>query len=227
MNKRLTDETGMAERILVGVIAWALAAVVMLTSTLVSAQRIDKKVAFITTQVSPIDHNLDSVKLAVTTNQIARDILTAAKPLSGQLDEVVGSTKSIIGEAASIDQTAGEINKTVNSINATAGEINGSALAINGKVLGINGTVQTIQSNANSINGSVHSIGGYFGAILDTVRVIRGDHKVDGLGGGLAGAARRVDVLIGLVTGIKGDTGNILAKVGTIETSAKSIDSKM
>ena len=206
MNERLTDETGMAEMILVGVIAWALAAVVMLTGTLVSAKEIDTKVAFIRSQVSPIDHNLDSVKLAATTNQIATDILTAAKPLSGQLGEVTDSTKSIISEASSIDQTAGQINTTVNSISATAGEINGSALAI---------------------NGTVHGIGNNFGGILDTVRQIRGDHKVEGLGGGLAGAARRVDVLISLVTGIKGDTGNILGKVGTIESSAKSIDGKM
>jgi methyl-accepting chemotaxis protein len=227
MNESLTDETGMAELILVGVIAWALAAVVMLTGTLVSAKEIDKKVAYIRSQVSPIDHNLDSVKLAATTNQIATDILTAAKPLSGQLGEVVGSTKSIIGEASSIDQTAGQINTTVNSISANAGEINGSALAINGKVQAINGSVQSIQTNANSINSTVHGIGNNFGGILDTVRQIRGDHKVEGLGGGLAGAARRVDVLIGLVTGVKDDTGNILAKVGTIGTSAKSIDGKM
>jgi methyl-accepting chemotaxis protein len=227
MKARFKDETGLAERVLVGVIAWAFAAVVMLTSTLVTAKAIDKKVAFITTQVSPIDHNLDSVQLAVQTNQTARDILTAAQPLSGQLGDVLNSTNSIVGEAASIDQTAGTINGTVHSIDGTAGEINTTVHSINDAVNAINASGKTITGSVDSINSNVHSIGNYFGGILDTVRIIRGDHKVEGLGGGLAGAARRVDVLIGLVTGIKADTGNILARVGTIDKSAKSIDSKM
>lgn len=225
MKNRYADESGLAERILVGVIAWALASVVMLTSTLITANQIDDKVAYIRTQVSPIDNDLDSVELAARTNVIAKDILTAAEPLSGQLQQVLDTT--IHDKAISIDQTAGEINRTVNSISATASEINGTAGSINSKVTAINGSVRSIQGHANSINGTVHGIGGNFGGILDTVRQIRGDHQVEGLGGGLAGAARRVDVLIGLVTAIKGDTGNILGKVGSIEASAKSIDNKL
>src|SRR5919106_2812050 len=110
MKTRLTDETGLAERILVGVIAWALAAVLMLTSTLVTANQIDDTVAYIRTQVSPIDKDLDSVKLAEKTNELAGRILTAAEPLSGQLGTVLDNTNSIDATAKSINDTAGQIN---------------------------------------------------------------------------------------------------------------------
>ena len=81
-------EAGLAGIALVIVIAWALAAVMMLTGTLIAAQQIDDRVATILGEVSPIDDDLDSVKLAQETDRIAKDILTAAEPLSGQLDQV-------------------------------------------------------------------------------------------------------------------------------------------
>jgi methyl-accepting chemotaxis protein len=225
---RLTDESGLVERVLVGIIAWALAAVVMLTSTLVAARKIDDRVAFIRSQTSPIDTDLDSVKLLVETEGTAANILTAAKPLSGQLDVVDGLTTTIDQSAKSINQTAGTINSSVDSINASAEEINGSARSINGLVKAINTSVRSIQGNAGQINDSVHTILGSFNGIRDTVFVIRGDHQLrQGFGGGLAGAARRVDSLLGLVQGIKGDTGNVLALVKTIDATARDIDGKI
>lgn len=225
---RLTDESGLAERVLVGVIAWAFAAVLMLTSTLVAANQIDDRVAFIRTQVSPIDTDLDSVKLAEETNRIAKDIETAAKPLSGQLDQVRDSTVSIDGTAASILQTAGEINNTVDSINSNALEINGTVGSINGKAKAINGSVRSIHGNVNSINETVHGIDGNFAGIRGTVFSIRGAVEgFEGFGEGLHGASRRIDPLLALIQGIKGDTGNVLALVGTVDKSAKSIDSKL
>ena len=56
---------------------------------------------------------------------------------------------------------------------------------------------------------------------------IRGDKNATGLGGGLAGSNRRLDVLLGLITGIKGDTGNVLSLVGSIQKTAKAIDGKL
>lgn len=223
---RFSREHGLAAGILVGVIAWALAAVVMLTSTLVTANQIDDTVAYIRTQVSPIDDDLDSVKLAEKTNAIAGDILTAAKPLSGQLGTVLENTNSIDATAKSINTTAGQINQVVNSISATAGEINGSAHSINDKVKAINTSVRSIQGSVNEINPTAKRIEGNFAGTLAATRSIIGDHKAGDLGTGLSGAARRVDVLNGLIQAIKGDTGNILAKVGTIQASAKSIDNK-
>jgi len=224
---RGSDQSGLAAGILVGVIAWALAAVVMLTSTLVKANQIDDTVLYIRTQVSPIDKDLDAVALAAKTNEIAAGIRTAAKPLSGQLGTVLENTNSIDATAKSIDATAGQINQVVNSINATAGEINGSVHSINDKVHAINGSVRSIQGSVDQINPTAKLIEGNFAGTLAATRSIIGDHNAKGLGTGLSGAAHRVDALIGLIQAVKGDTGNILAKVGTIQGSAKSIDSKL
>jgi methyl-accepting chemotaxis protein len=226
MRNRIHDERGLAGGVLVGVVAWAFVAVALLVTVLMTANHIDERVAFIRQQVSPIDHDLDSVKLLESINARADAINTAAAPLSGQLGVVKDHTDSILGEAAAIDDTAKTINTTVHAIDQNVDEIHGSVLSINGFVHSINGTVRSIDANANSINGSAHSISGSLGAIDTTAKVIRGDHNANGPGGGLAGAARRLDVLLGQITSIKGDTGNILALVGSIQTTAKSIDSK-
>src|SRR5581483_8698597 len=197
MRRKLSDERGLAGGVLVGVVAWAFLAVALLVTILMTANHIDERVAFIRSQTSPIDHNLDSVKLLESINARADAINTAAAPLSDQLGVVEGHTKSIIGSAAAIDDTAKTINGTVHSIDANVSDIHGSAVSINGLVHSINGTVRNIDASASSINGTAHSIDGIFTGVLDTARIIRGDHNANGLGGGLAGAARRLDVLLG------------------------------
>jgi methyl-accepting chemotaxis protein len=224
---RLTDETGLAERILVGIVAWAFASVACLVTILMTANHIDERVNFIRSQVSPIDHNLDTVKVLVKVNDNADKINLAAAPLSGQLDQVAGHTNSIKSEASAIDDTAKSINGTVHSIDENVNDIHGSVLSINSLAHSINGTVRDINANAGSINGTVHSINDSLGSVLSLVYSIRGDHNATDLGGGLAGSNRRLDVLLAQITGIKGDTGNVLALVGSIQNSAKSIDGKL
>ena len=231
--KRLTDESGLAGKILVGVIAWALGAVLLLTSTLVSAQQIDNRVARITTEVSPIDKDLDSVNLAIETNATAKEILKAATPLSAQLDQVLAT--KIKENAEAIDANVQGIKGSVNSINSRAKGINSDVLAINGSVRAINTTAKSINGLVRSIDGNVAGIGasvggidGYLKSVLGTVQSIRGEHEVaDGFGEGLAGINRRVDTARGLVEGIKTDTGNILVLVRSIDKSAKEINSKL
>jgi len=227
MRSRLSDERGLAERILVGIVVWAFAAVACLVTILITANHIDERVAFIRSQVTPIDHNLETVKVLESVNANADNINTAAAPLSGQLDQVIGHTNSIKSEAAGIDDTAKSIESTVHSIDGNVNDIHGSVLSINSLVHAINGTVRDIDANASSINVTANSIEGSIAAIDTTAKAIRGDHNATGLGSGLAGAARRLDVLLGQVTGIKGDTGNILALVGSIQNTAKSIDGKL
>jgi methyl-accepting chemotaxis protein len=223
MRKRLRLVSG----ILVGVVAWAFVSVACLVTILMTANHIDERVAFIRKQVSPIDHDLDSVKLLESINARADAINTAAAPLSGQLGTVKDRTDSILGEAAAIDDTAKTINSTVHSIDGNVNGIYSSVLSINSIVQAINGTVRSIDGNSGVINGTVHSIEDSVAAIESTAKSIRGDHNTTGLGTGLAGAARRLDVLLGQVTGIKGDTGNILVLVGSIQNTAKSIDNKL
>jgi prefoldin subunit 5 len=234
--RKLTDERGLAGKILVGVVAWALGAVLMLTSTLISAQQIDNRVARITSEVSPIDKNLDSVELAVETNKIAQQILTAAKPLSGGIDQITKASASIDTSAKSIDSTVASIGTTVGSIDKNANEINGNVLAINGTARAINTTakeinasVKSIDRSVASINGTVHGINTNLAEILNVARSIRGDHQApaSGFGDGVAAINRRADAVIALVQGIKSDTANILADVIKIDTSAKNIDRKV
>lgn len=230
--RRLSDERGLAGKILVGVVAWALGAVLMLTSTLVSAQRIDDRVGVITAEVSPIDKDLDSVNLAVQTNAIAQQIQTAAKPLSGQLDQVLAT--KIVENAESIDGNVKSINATVNSIGAHAKAINGNVLSINGTVRAINGSAKNINASVRSIDGNVAAIGqtvngisGNLAGVLDAATSIRGEHgDVQGFGTGVAAINRRAEAVVALVNAIKTDTANILTFVVSIERSAKSIDSK-
>jgi uncharacterized protein YoxC len=227
-----TDENGLAGKVLVGVVAWALGAVLLLTSTLVNAQQIDNRVDRITHTVGPIDHDLDSVALAIKTNETAQQILAAAKPLSGQADQIVQATASIDGSAKSINSTVGEIGQAVQGIDGKAKSINGTVLDINRTVKDINGTAKTISGTVNSIDGRVGSIGGAvrgiaasLDSVLVTAREIRGDHAVtEGFGTGIAGINRRADAIIALVQLIKGDSGNILISAKKIEASAKSIE---
>jgi methyl-accepting chemotaxis protein len=176
LRRLVADESGLGGTVLVIVIAWALAAVLMLTGTLVAAQTIDERVAEITTLVSEIDEDTTAVALAADTTDIARNILSAAQPLSAQLDDVITA--------------AGSINESASSILANAESINGS--------------VRQINATAGSIGASVRSIHTHAGGILTTVRSI---HE------GIADINRRADVVIGIVQGIKGDTGNVLAQV--------------
>jgi prefoldin subunit 5 len=231
--KRLTDERGLAGKILVGVIAWALGAVLLLTSTLVSAQQIDNRVARITTEVSPIDKDLDSVNLAIETNATAKEILKAATPLSAQLDQVLAT--KIKENAEAIDANVQAIKGSVNSINSRAKGINSDVLAINGSVRAVNTTAKSINGLVRSIDGNVAGIGasvggidGYLESVLVTAQSIRGEHEVaNGFGEGLAGINRRVDTARDLVEGIKTDTGNILVLAKSIDKSAKEINSKL
>ena len=227
MRRRLSDENGLAERILVGIVAWAFASVACLVTILMTANHIDERVSFIRSQVSPIDHNLDSVKLLESVNQSADNINLAAAPLSGQLNQVEDHTRSIIDESSGIDDTAKSINSSVHSIDENVNDIHGSVLSINSLAHSINGTVRDINANASSINGTVHTINDSIGSVLSLAFSIQGDHNATDLGGGLAGSNRRIDVLLGLITGIKRDTGNVLALVGSIQTTAKSIDNKL
>jgi archaellum component FlaC len=233
---RFSGESGLAGKILVGVVAWALGAVLLLTSTLVSAQQIDSRVDRITHAVGPIDHDLDSVKLAAETNRIAGEILAAAKPLSGQAEQIVAATAGIDTSAKAIDEHVAQIGDSVNGIDGSARSINGNVAEINKTVKDINGTAKTISATVNQIDGNVVAIGGTargidanLAAVLDTARSIRGDHAApgDGFGDGIAGINRRADAVIALVQGIKADTGNILGTVLRIEATAKSIEGKV
>ena len=144
---------------LVVVIVWALAAVLMLTSTLLNAREIDDTVPLIVNQVSPIDEDTDNIELAAETADITERILAAAEPLDEQADRIIAEAENIDARAASILGTATDINETARAINGNATSINETVGAITGNVVSINDTVDSIGGNVASINGTVDAIG--------------------------------------------------------------------
>lgn len=184
---RLREEQGLAGAMLIVVIVWALLAVFMLTRTLISAQQIDARVVTITKEVEPIDRELDSVELAVTTDQIANEIETAALPLTEQLDQVVTTVPSIDKSATSILDTAGQINTKVLEINKTVVPLGETVGSINTNAVSINREVDSIETNAVSINQHVDDIFSDISGVLDTAR---------NANDGIEGINRRADVVI-------------------------------
>jgi len=193
---------------LIIIIFWALAAVLMLTGTLINAREIDDDVKVINNQVIPIDRELDNVKLAGETAKISARILTAAKPLSGQLTQVNEAAKSIDGRVVEILDTAGSINRTAKTINSTARSINATVASINGTVVSINSQVVSIGGTVGSIGRSVASIGGTVRSINRNVTSIRS-------------TVRSIFQKVGPVNARSGDSIN--AQVARIETSLAAV----
>ena len=171
--------------LLVLIIFWALAAVLMLTGTLINAREIDDDVRVINKQVQPIDKELDNVKLAARTARISERIRVAAQPLTGQLTQVIRAATAIDKTARSILGKAGSINETARAINANARSINATVTSINGNVVSINDQVNSIGSNVASIGGLVGGIGGNVTSINARVGSIFGQvGPVSGARGG-------------------------------------------
>jgi methyl-accepting chemotaxis protein len=201
MGARKHDERGLVGVILTIVIVWALVAVIMLTRTLVAAQRIQSTVVGIKGSVTSANSHLNTgcnpqqanstcsstaLPVLTQTETVASQINDAAKPLTGQLSQVVTAA---------------------NSINATVSQILANATSING-------TVHTINSSATSIGGSVNSIGSSLNAVnADVVNIQQGVGAIN----------QRADTIIALVQGIKGDTAAINGQAGAILVQAQGI----
>ena len=151
---RRRGEVGAVGANLAITIAFALFAVIQLTRTTLAAQQIDDRVEVIKGTVEPIDEDLTNVPKLDETNRIARDILDAARPLSGQ---------------------AGEILTTARSIDGTVSNILGNASSINGTVRNIRGTVGTLAPVVRSINDGVATINRQGDQVIVLVRDIRLD----------------------------------------------------
>ncbi|MDX6691068.1 MAG: hypothetical protein QOG15_2525 [Solirubrobacteraceae bacterium] len=188
MRNILSGARGMAGLVLVILIAWALLSVIFLTGTLLAARSIDRSVNTVKTGINPVVESIGTdaryIDQARKIAGVSGQILTAAKPLSGQLDtiEKVARTgidpklKHILGQVGAINEVAGSINSNVLQIGSTVTAILGNASSINSDVFSINHKGRTILRSARQINGSARSILGSGGSILSLVQVI--DTKV-------------------------------------------------
>ncbi len=190
---RLREEHGVVAANLAITIGFALFAVIELTRTLLAANSIDDRVKVITSEVVPINTDLDQVARLDETARMAGEIMTAAQNLSGVAGQIVDIT-------ASIDNTGSQILGAATSINGTVKGITGNATDILGNVLDINQASQGINSDLSAI-------------LPETVTIDTGVAEIN----------RRVDVVISRTIPIDEDLTNVDNLVNSIAVSAESI----
>ena len=145
------SQAGQATFTLIIVVVVVAIAVVLLYRTAWTADSINDKAGTIANTAGGINTATAAVLKLGRTNQLASSILDTAKPLEGQLDEVIRLAKSIDGLAISINGTAGTINSTAKGINGSAATILGTARSINDGVAQINTNLDTTLALANAI----------------------------------------------------------------------------
>jgi len=230
----LSGTRGLAPAVLVLIVVWALAAVLMLTGTLVAASQIDDSVAIITPEVNDIGTDTAMITLAARTARISGDIREAAQPLTGQLSDTLAAAKdidrvakTILRTATTINATATTINGNVTPINTTVNGIGSSASAINASVLAIGGNARSINASARSINAATDSINASAKGIRGNLTSVLAD--VNQIEPEVAGINRRAEDIQGIGRRIGGDLSTVLGLVGgtgpnTINGHANSID---
>lgn len=229
MRAILSGQRGLAPAVLVVVVAWALAAVLMLTGTLVAARRIHRDVQVITPEVSDISTNSRAVALATKTAAVSAQIATAAGPLSGHLaatltaahginrnvTSILGRARTINATALSIGRKVDTIHEAVASIGAAAASIDRNARSINASAHGIGASARAIRADVTSVHASAVGIRGRATAIRQTTGSIdRGLADINAR----AVRARRVVLPIGA------DIAAILPFVRAIDAHANGID---
>jgi methyl-accepting chemotaxis protein len=179
---RRRDETGQAVSsglLLIVVLVVLVIAVVLLQRTASTAESINGKAATIQKTGRGINDNTDSILQLTATNKTASSILATAKPLQGELAQIVDL-------AGSIDNLGKSINGSASTIDGTAKTINGSAGAINSTANGINSTASSILAVANSIKTGVVIINQDLDKTVLVAQQIKGDTGVI-VGGGSTG----------------------------------------
>jgi len=189
--------------LVVAVLAVGIAAA-LLARTMAAAQSINKKAGVIAHTATGINTATDSVLLLNRTNATAASILETAKPLQGQVGQIVQLAHDIDGLGKSINNTAGAINGTAGVINMTAGTINNTAHDINNNAGRINSTAGTINVTAKGINATA-------GAILDVAKRIDKDAE---------SITQTLDKTLAIVGAVKVDTGNIVGQAVHAESSS-------
>ncbi len=152
------SERGQATFSLLIVVAVVAVAVILLQRTAWHAERINDKAGVIAQTGGGINTATQAVLKLGRTNELAGSILETAKPLQGQLDEIVRLAQSIDGLATSINGSATTINGTARGINGTAGTILNTARSINDGVAQINVNLDQTLRLANQIKEDTGNI---------------------------------------------------------------------
>ena len=171
---RRRDERGQAGYIpvLVLVLVVTVAAVFLLTKTLVQARSINAKASNIAQTGRGINASTDAIIQLNTTNDLGNSIEATADPLVGQLNTVVGLAKSIDAKATTITNSALTINATAKTIGGSGNSINSSARGIEGQLAIVDPTIRSIRTAVEIINRNVDTTIGIGQAVRTDVRNI-------------------------------------------------------
>lgn len=203
---------------IVVVVAATLMSFSLLARTTAAANRIEVKAQRIAKTGQGINTATDSVIQLNRTNETAASILNTAQPLEPKLAEIVRLAVSVNGRATSIDGTAKAINGTGGKINGTAGAINKTAKDINTTAGAIQASASSIDGTAGTVNKTAKDINTQAAAILDVGKRIDVD---------VAAINQLIDATLGIVTGVKGDTGNILLQANAADHLADCINKRV
>jgi hypothetical protein len=166
-------ESGQATGVLVIVVVVVAIAVVLLVRTAATAVSINDKAEQIARTGRGINQSTDAILQLEKTNALGASILETSKPLTGQVDRIVGIARSIDGLATTIT---------------------GSATTINGTARGIGGTVNSILGTGRSINNGVEQINRNVDTLIGLVRDVKGaTGNILNVGGGIHRNASCID----------------------------------
>ena len=220
--KPIETRAGLARSVFAIVGVWGLLAGLMLVKTLVTTKQLHWRVDAITHTVSEIDTKTEAVSLMEETNKISADLLTASRPLPGQLEEMKTITHGMAGKVDSILASSGSIETQSKSIESsvlgawdTAGSINAAAKSINSTVADINTTLRSTLAAAAEINASTKGITTALGDLLPVTT------EIDG---GIGTSNQGIQAAYEIVIAIRADIGNVLAGMPDVQKHAKSID---
>ena len=219
--------SGLAGFILIITIGWALAAVLMLSGTLTNANQINARVKLVNEPLRPIDKHLATIRLVARTGRLTAKIEKAAKPLSGELAQVIAAAghidshvASILTKAQSINQVVTAINTTVHGIGTNVQGIGANVQSIHASVAAVGADVASIHSRVATIDRVVGPIGAQDGSINANVTRIEDNlSKVLPTARSIRIGVEAINVkavkIVDVVALIKSDFDTILATVGT------------
>jgi len=210
-------------KVVLGILGvWGLLAGLMLIHTLLATKQLHKRVTAITTSLSEIDKNSQSIALMQETNRLSGELLTASQPLPGTLEALRGVTAGLAGKVDSIlagtttiEGSSKEIEGKVTSARDTAAEINGQVLGLGHSLASILATLRTTQTAAGEINVSTRGLNSTVAALVPVTKEI--DTGIGRANQGIVDALVEVEL-------IRANIGNILAGLPDVQKHTRSID---
>jgi len=214
--------TRLAKVVLAILGVWGLVAGLMMIRTLVGTKQIDKRVAAMTTSLSEIDEDSQSIGLMQETNRLTGELLTASAPLPRTLEEMRAVTaglaakvNSILDGTTTIERNSTDIEGKVVSARDTATAINGSVKGIGESLAAILATLRATQTAAGEINASTKGINASVGDLLPVTQ------RIDT---GIGVANQGILEALGYLDLFTADIRNILAGVPDLQKHTRSID---